>query len=359
MADSDSTALKDRFFTRAFADDLVATITTLYPSFDQEAFLAHVFDADWDSRSLLERMRHITAALRPRLPDDYRAALDVVRSLDSGAKAAEDELRASVTDPVRTIVTQDGWKLNRSTIGEDELYDLNTDPGETVNLFARPEHADRIIVQLVRRRDDTTIIENLIARLFADKDLHSRRVDAAVQQIEDQVLARESVEQAPQRLDIGQLGEVHQVGLTGQHIVAATLGLAEHLIGHVECRGHHSIQRLTGFAQFGPHRDRLEIGLKDRPLRRYGSQGEKRTASIALKLAQGELLYERTRQRPIVLLDDIFSELDRDRARRLQERCARDHQVFIATARPEDVEGWSPADRRTWRVENGSLSVIA
>ncbi|MBN2305411.1 MAG: DNA alkylation repair protein [Anaerolineae bacterium] len=79
MSDADSTALKDTFFTRAFAEGLATAITSHYPPFDRETFLVHIFDADWDSRSLLERMRHIAAALRPLLPDDYRAALDIVR----------------------------------------------------------------------------------------------------------------------------------------------------------------------------------------------------------------------------------------------------------------------------------------
>ncbi len=104
--------------------------------------------------------------------------------------------------------------------------------------------------------------------------------------------------------------------------------------------------------------DDFDVRLGDRDLRVYGSQGETRTAAIALILAQSDVVFQRRRVRPVLFLDDIFSELDRERARRLQERCARDHQIFIASARADDVAGWSPADRRQWRVEDGRLTTL-
>jgi arylsulfatase A-like enzyme len=48
-----------------------------------------------------------------------------------------EELEAAISDPVRTVITPEGWKLNHSPRGEHELYNLSTDPGETVNLFWR------------------------------------------------------------------------------------------------------------------------------------------------------------------------------------------------------------------------------
>jgi DNA replication and repair protein RecF len=108
----------------------------------------------------------------------------------------------------------------------------------------------------------------------------------------------------------------------------------------------------------GPQFDDFDVRLGDRDLRVYGSQGETRTAAIALILAQSDVVFQRRRVRPVLFLDDIFSELDRERARRLQERCARDHQIFIASARADDVAGWSPADRRQWRVEDGRLTTL-
>ena len=104
--------------------------------------------------------------------------------------------------------------------------------------------------------------------------------------------------------------------------------------------------------------DDFEVHLGDLDLRVYGSQGETRTAAISLILAQSDVVYQRRRVRPVLFLDDIFSELDRQRARRLQERCARDHQIFIATARSDDVADWRPQQIRQWRVEDGRLTDI-
>jgi DNA replication and repair protein RecF len=109
----------------------------------------------------------------------------------------------------------------------------------------------------------------------------------------------------------------------------------------------------------GPHLDDFSVRLGDLDLRVYGSQGETRSAAIAMILAQSEVVHQRQRVRPVLFLDDIFSELDRDRARRLQERCARNHQVFIATARRDDVVDWHPEDLRSWQVEDGKLTIIA
>ncbi len=136
-------------------------------------------------------------------------------------------------------------------------------------------------------------------------------------------------------------------------------------------RGHELLQDI--FAEFdyiGPEEvrrgrpltgvqfDDFEACLGSQDLRTFGSQGETRTAAIALILAQSEVISEVRRVRPVLFLDDIFSELDRERARRLQERCARDHQLFIATARADDVAGWNPEGMRQWRVEDGRLASL-
>jgi DNA replication and repair protein RecF len=75
-----------------------------------------------------------------------------------------------------------------------------------------------------------------------------------------------------------------------------------------------------GFSTHGPHLDELELTVAGRQVRRYGSQGEQRTALLALLLAEREALIASRSTAPLMLLDDVMSELDPDRRRLLTER---------------------------------------
>jgi DNA replication and repair protein RecF len=72
-----------------------------------------------------------------------------------------------------------------------------------------------------------------------------------------------------------------------------------------------------GFTGYGPHRDEVELSFADRSLRRYGSQGQQRLGLLALLFAEREALRAARRQLPLLLLDDVMSELDPERRRRL------------------------------------------
>ena len=106
----------------------------------------------------------------------------------------------------------------------------------------------------------------------------------------------------------------------------------------------------------GPQLDDCQVLLDGLDLRTFGSQGETRTAAISLILARSDVLFERRQIRPVLFFDDIFSELDRERTRRLQDLATRLHQVFIATARRDDVEGWHPEGLKVWRVSAGKFT---
>ncbi len=82
----------------------------------------------------------------------------------------------------------------------------------------------------------------------------------------------------------------------------------------------------------GPHRDKFEYLLNGKDLRTFGSQGELRTAVIATYLAYLELYEERFDELPILVLDDILSELDRERGEAFLENLPEEPQIFMTTA---------------------------
>ena len=72
-----------------------------------------------------------------------------------------------------------------------------------------------------------------------------------------------------------------------------------------------------GFTSIGPHRDDIKFTLNDEDVRVYGSQGQQRTVSLSLKLAETELFKNRFNEYPLLILDDVLSELDKTRQKRL------------------------------------------
>jgi DNA replication and repair protein RecF len=87
-----------------------------------------------------------------------------------------------------------------------------------------------------------------------------------------------------------------------------------------------------GATGLGPHLDDLGVLATGRDLRTFGSQGEQRLAVLALLLGEAELLEERRGTRPLLLLDDVLSELDSDRRRTLAERLRAGGQALITSA---------------------------
>jgi DNA replication and repair protein RecF len=92
-----------------------------------------------------------------------------------------------------------------------------------------------------------------------------------------------------------------------------------------------------GRSSWGPHLDELRIAAAGRALRRYGSQGQQRTALLALLFAERDALLNARGVAPLLLLDDVMSELDRDRRELLVERLAGGGQTVISAAAPESL----------------------
>jgi len=94
-----------------------------------------------------------------------------------------------------------------------------------------------------------------------------------------------------------------------------------------------------GFTSHGPHRDDLLLRSESRELRAYGSQGQQRIALLALLLAERDALAAERARPPLVLLDDVMSELDQDRRERLAEDLRSGGQALITTTELDHVPG--------------------
>ena len=99
------------------------------------------------------------------------------------------------------------------------------------------------------------------------------------------------------------------------------------------------IDRLKGFTSYGPHRDDFTIEINGRSASTHASRGEARTITLALKIIEMLLIEDVRGQPPLLLLDDVFSELDGTRRRTLTE-FLKDHQCIITTT-DADVVGKS------------------
>jgi len=109
----------------------------------------------------------------------------------------------------------------------------------------------------------------------------------------------------------------------------------------------------NGSTVIGPHRDDLAFDLGGRDLAGFASRGQQRTAILAFKLAELDLLTALDGQPPLLLLDDVFSELDPERRAHLVHRIADLPQAFVTTTTPDDLDPALLAIAHGWEVRPG------
>jgi DNA replication and repair protein RecF len=110
-----------------------------------------------------------------------------------------------------------------------------------------------------------------------------------------------------------------------------------------------------GQTTVGPHRDDLVLGLAGHSLREFGSTGQQRSAAIALRLLEHATLATACGERPALLVDDIFAELDAERQRRLAERLQGLAAQLVVTA-PRDADIPDALEAPRWQVNDGRVT---
>jgi len=104
----------------------------------------------------------------------------------------------------------------------------------------------------------------------------------------------------------------------------------------------------------GVHRDDILFIINDMPAKDFGSQGQVRSVAIALKLAEARMIYEKSSDYPIMILDDILSELDSYRRGFIINHIEK-LQTFITSCNISDIDNLS--DGKVWNVKNGTFEV--
>ncbi|MDD3187398.1 MAG: DNA replication/repair protein RecF [Bacilli bacterium] len=113
-----------------------------------------------------------------------------------------------------------------------------------------------------------------------------------------------------------------------------------------------------GKSLFGPHRDDFEFLLNNRSLKLFGSQGQIRSAILALKLSEIEILRKVKNHNPILLLDDVFSELDRKKKNNLLKYINKNMQVIITTTDLALINKKLINGAKIFNIRNGCIESI-
>ena len=120
-----------------------------------------------------------------------------------------------------------------------------------------------------------------------------------------------------------------------------------------------SRERATGVTAVGPHRDDFIIVANGLLASDFASRGESRTIALALRLAEAEYLSRIRADDPIILLDDVFSEMDKQRRERVLFKASGYRQALITTTDVEPVRAHFGADATYFRVADGAVSLDA
>ncbi len=112
-----------------------------------------------------------------------------------------------------------------------------------------------------------------------------------------------------------------------------------------------------GLTLIGPHRDDLQFFVNDYDVQTYGSQGQQRTTALSLKLAEIELIKQETGEAPILLLDDVLSELDDFRQSHLLNTIQEEVQTFVTTTSVDGIHHETIQHAKLFHVKQGKVEI--
>jgi DNA replication and repair protein RecF len=229
----------------------------------------------------------------------------------------------------------------------------------------RRAHLDQVLAAIWPTRADT---RRQYSRVLAQRNallgrIRSHRASDASLSSWDRELAVTALELCSHRAAAVELliepfaRHAAQLGCTGEVSIAyrprSRASDVEQYVAELRERLPSDLER--GFTGHGPHRDELAILRDGRELRVYGSQGEQRLALLALLLAERAVLTAERRRVPLMLLDDVMSELDLERRELLARELCTGGQSVIATTDLAHVPGATDATVTRLRISPGTV----
>ena len=213
----------------------------------------------------------------------------------------------------------------------------------------RRTHLDQVVAALWPARDETRVA---YGRALAQRNALISRIRAEVSGPElldpwDVELARLGVElmadraQAAEMLSPAFVARADELGLAGDAELAyrPRSRAADAAALRDELTQARDADLKRGYSGHGPHRDELALQHDGRALRAYGSQGQQRLALLALLFAERDVVLEQRGRAPLMLLDDVMSELDERRRGKLVELLHAEGQTLITATEPAHVPG--------------------
>lgn len=229
----------------------------------------------------------------------------------------------------------------------------------------RRAHLDQVVAAVwpVRATDRHAYSRVLAQRNALLAGIRAHRASHATLSTWDRELARHALALRAHRAGAVMLlaepfaERASQLGLTGaarlDYRPRSRAADEDEFVAELQARLPGDLQR--GFSTHGPHRDELAVLRDGRELRSYGSQGEQRLALLALLLAERTVLARERNRMPLMLLDDVMSELDSERRELLARELSGGGQSVIATTDLAHVPGATGAGVTRLRVSPGTI----
>ena len=320
--------------------------------------------------NLLESVALLALSTSPRARKESElvgpvAAETRIAALVEGA-GHRSEIRISIRvegDRARRRIEVDGRP--RRAVDLPGLFRVTLFWPDDLNLVkAGPEHRRRLLNEmLVQVRPGYARTLSRYQRVLLQRNALLKQVSLGEQQVSlldtwDPELARLGGELADARRQaVAALSLIapggHAALSGGETLELDYAGPADDLLRALLSARRDDVRR--GSTSVGPHRDDVLIRIDGRDARAFASQGQQRTAVVSLKLAEAALIEARTGERPVLLLDDVLSELDGDRRAALLDEVAAGGQVVVTSVEAGPFPPDLIARAMVWTVQEGTI----